>query len=205
MSFSIGAVRLPDSYIDARQSIEESLKASSRLSFKTFGSLFSILCDVLHHHIEEVEDPESYSNLQLTLTYRMNIFTETGTPSLIEKTRKLRVLTAIGDTAWTYRMIDRLWEGDYPSTVAVDLETGDIFFFNIKLNRLELIEFSRFTEQEFDTFLLEVHDREPFKICLDPNAMFDFIDGAEGINHLKRGIQVEFNCALPIRVSARHK
>lgn len=194
------AVRYPDVFIDAKSLIEGVVDASPLLSLRTDGVMFANLCDILYLHIEDAEDVEGYSNLTLVVTYKQNVFMETSNFTAVEKTRKLKVLTSIGDTSWTYRMIDKVWEGDYPSTVAVDVTTGEVFFLSIKVNRLELIEFGLLSNLELDTFNLEVHDREPYRITIDSSAMFDYIDGAEGINSLRRNIVVEFNCAVPLRV-----
>lgn len=196
-------VKLPEIYIDAKNLIEGVLSESSKLSLRSYRgtySMFSNLCDIVHYHIEEVEDEESYANLDMTLTYKVRVMTPENKFDVIEKVRNLRVLSTLGDNLWTYRMINKVWEGDYPSTVAVDMETGEVFFFSIKLNRLELIEFGKFTETEFETFRYELNDREPFSIKIDEKAMFDYIDEAEGVKHLQRNIVVEFNCGLPIKV-----
>lgn len=193
-------VKFPDTYIDAKDMVVNALEQGGRVSIRAFKGLFANLCDVTHYHIEEVEDEEGYSNMDILLTYKIRSLSTENGPQLLEKTRKLRVLTAQGDNSWTYRMIDKIWEGDYPSTVAVDMASGEVFLFGIKMNRIELIEFGQFDQLQFESFKLDVSDREPFSIKIDPNAMFEYIDGAEGINHLQRNIIVEFNCGLPIQV-----
>jgi hypothetical protein len=198
-------LRFPNTYQDAREVIENILSNdSSKVAIRTYGMFLSSPCDVAFYHIEESEDLEGYANLNLILTYKVSMLVPTKSYySTVEKTRNLKVLSAIGDNLWTYRMIDKVWEGDYPSTVAVDTDTGDVFFFSIKLNRLELIEFGQFSSSEFEAFKLEVHDREPFRIILDSDAMFDYIDGAEGIRYLKRNVAIQFNCGIPIVVRAK--
>src|SRR5690606_39242076 len=110
------------------------------------------------------------------------------------------VLSSSGDTRWTYRARNKIWDGEYPSTVAIDTETGDVMFFNLKPNRIELVFFGVLEGTAFDTVMSELHDREPFKIALDPDAMFNYIDESEGINHLKSNVLVIFNCGIPITV-----
>lgn len=194
------SVRLPDIFLDAKRMIEDTLKSSEKLSLKKYGSMFSNLADVVHFHIEEIEDEESYANLDLIITYKLRVISPNNQFKTIEKTRNLKVLNPKGDNRWTFRMINKIWDGDYPSSVAVDMETGEVFLFSIKANRIELTEFGKFNELEFETFLHELNDREPFRIRIDEDAMFDYIDGAEGINHLQKNIYIEFNCGMPIRV-----
>lgn len=80
------------------------------------------------------------------------------------------------------------------------MEKGEVYLFNISANRIELTQFGEMTVEEFEIFKYDVHDREPFRIKIDEDAMFDYIDGAEGINHLQKNIIVEFNCGLPLKI-----
>jgi hypothetical protein len=193
-------VRVPETFIDAKGMIEDSLNEGMKLSVKSYGSMFSNLADILHFHIEDA-DHEGYANIDLFITYKLRVMGNNDLFETVEKTRNLRVLNSLGDTKWTYRMINKIWDGDYPSTIAVDMETGEVFFFNVRVNRIVLEKFGKMAELQFETFIQEINDREPFRIRISDDAMFDFIDGSEGINHLQRNIYVEFNCGLPIRVS----
>jgi hypothetical protein len=192
-------VRLPDTFVDAKRMIEDSLE-NKKLSLKTYGAMFSNLADVTLYHIAEVEDEEGYANLDLLITYKYRTMGLSGGFEVIEKTKKLKVLNSIGDSQWTFRMITKVWDGDYPSTVAVDMETGEVFLFSLKMNRIELTEFGKLTETQFEVFKYELNDREPFRIRLNADAMFEFIDGAEGLNHLQKSVFVEFSCGMPIVV-----
>lgn len=191
--------RYPDVFVDAKELIKSCLE-SRKLSVKTYGSMFSRQCDVLHYHIGDKDDEESYSNLRMVITYKMPYMDENERFTFLEKTRNLLVLSSSGDTRWTYRARNKIWDGEYPSTVAIDTETGDVMFFNLKPNRIELVFFGVLEGTAFDTVMSELHDREPFKIALDPDAMFNYIDESEGINHLKSNVLVIFNCGIPITV-----
>lgn len=195
-------LKLPNIHMDAKSMIADSLRESGRLSLKKYGSLFSNQCEISHFHIEEVEDEEGYANLDLVLVYKSRQLSPNNTFDEVERARKFRVLNSQGDIGWTYRMQNLVWEGEYPSTVAVDIESGEVFLFSITSNnRAELVEFGLLEPSEFETLRLELNDREPFKIKIAEDAMFRYIDGAEGVNHLKQNIQIEFNCGLPIRVT----
>jgi hypothetical protein len=194
------SVQLPNTFIDAKNMIVDALSANNKLSLKNYGGMFANLCEVSHFHIEEVEDEEGYANLDLTVVFKMPIMGSDSQFTLVEKTKKLKVLNNAGDNSWTFNMVNLFWDGDYPSSVAVDMETGEVFLFNIRLNRLELVEFGVLDESMFESFIHDVNDREPFKIYLDEKAMFEFIDGTEGRKHLQKNIYVEFNCGIPIRV-----
>jgi len=199
MSFSESSIRLPDTYIDAKEMIVNNISSYGKVSLKTYGAMFSNLADIVNYSINEVDDPESPANLDLTLSYRFRALV--GNEFIaVEKTRILKVLCNHGDNLWTYRMINKIWEGDYPSTVAYDTETGEVFFFNVKLNRLELVEFGKLEGTAFDAVKDDLNDRKPFRISISPEAMFNYIDEGEGISHLQRNVIIEFNCGVPIRV-----
>jgi hypothetical protein len=197
---SIMSVKLPNTFIDAKTLISDALSVDKKLSLKNYGGMFANLCEVTHFHMDEVEDEEGYANVDLTLAYKVPLMGNDSQFLLVDKTKKLKVLNTAGDIDWTYNMVNLFWEGDYPSSVAVDVESGEVFLFNVKLNRVELVDFGVLTGSAFESFTHDINDREPFKIRLDEKAMFDFIDGSEGRNHLKKSTFIEFNCGMPIRV-----
>ena len=198
-------VRLPERFIDAKELLLNTLESTNSVSFKSYGSLFSNRCAVTHYHVDEVEDEEGFSNLDMTLVYTEPVLADNPVFQTVEKTAKLRVLSPAGDNDWTYRMIDKIWEGDYPSTVAVDLWTKRVYFLNIRLSGLELVEFGTMEDNQFEAFDEGVADKDPFRITIGEKAMFDYIDGSEGINNLKRNIIIEFNCGIPLKVKTSRR
>lgn len=196
------SVRLPGTFIDAKGLIEQSLESNHRISLRNYGAMFAIPAEVVHYSFGEPENEEGYANMDMTIIYRYPKATKDDFVN-VEKTRILRVLNTEGDNLWTHRTINKIWEGDYPSTVAFDIDTGDVFLVGVKLNRLELTAFGVLEPIELETVLEELHDREPFRIIIDPDAMFEYISEAEGINHLKSHIVVEFKCGVPIHVKVK--
>jgi hypothetical protein len=199
-------VRLPNVYIDAKELLNDTLNENRKVSIKTYGVMYSQVGDVMHHSIGEVTNEESYANLDLMLTYVTRQLTfNNDAYAPIEKTRNLRVLNTLGDTRWTYNMIVKVWEGEYPSTVAVDMDSGNVFLVGVKANRIELTDFGILESSAFDAFHNDLNDREPFKIKIDEEAMFDVLDGSEGTNHLRHNVFIEFDCGMPIRVYSHQK
>lgn len=191
-------VRLPGVYVDAKELLESFLE-SGRLVLGDFHTGHSRLCTIEHFHMATVdeEDEEGYANISLSVSYNLPML---GVNSFALKTRKLRVLNTLGDTKWTYRTIRQIWDGFYPTSVAVDEENGDVFFINLRMEKVELVYFGVMTKSELDFFLFEISEREPFEISIDKDAMFQFIDGGEGINHLRDNIMIELRCGVPITV-----
>ena len=193
-------VKYPDTYIDAKVMLENCLTDSPHLRFRAFEGWYTRPCEVNNFFIEEVEDIESPSNLTLNLTYDATYLTEEKGFQTIERVRKLRILSARGDDRWTYRLIEKVWEGQYPSTVAIDLETHEVFFMNITVSGLDLIHFGVLDERQFEAFDLEVNDRHPFRVKISEQALMNFVDGGEGVNHLRRNIVIELDCGIPLDI-----
>lgn len=196
-------VRLPEVFIDAKQMIEDVLEADMKVSIRRYGALYSNLGDVVHYHIEDKEDEEDYATFDMVLTYKLRELSKNDEFIEVEKTQNLRVLNSNADSMWTYSMINKIWDGDYPSTVVLDTDTGVVYLLTLRTAGIELAYFGKLDDIQFETVKYDLNDREPYKIKIDEDAMFDYIDGAEGVNHLKRNIYVELNAGMPIRVYNR--
>jgi hypothetical protein len=197
-------IKLPHTYSDTKEIIETVLR-KNRLLIKGFDSVFNTVSDIRIYNVEPVnfgdliadDFEDGYSNCKLNLVYDVKTFIE-DSPAIIEVSKSLMVLNTMNDTIWTYRMIQNIWEGDYPSTVAIDMETREVFLFNLKPNWLELVRFGILDELQFEAITLGLNFRSPFYIGIDTKAMYQYIDGAEGLNYLKKNIIIEFDCGIPI-------
>lgn len=192
-------MRLPEIYIDARQAIEESLEGSKKLVKGKYGSLLANLCDVLHYHIEESEDENGLGNLILSLTYKERLINKYEKFEEIKRTQTLKVLTTKGDKIWPYNIVIKIWDGNYPSGVAVNEETGQIYFLNLRMSGLELVSFAKFTAEELEAFKEDLNEVAPYRIILNEDAMFNYISEYEGNRHLKETLNIEFDCGVKIR------
>lgn len=194
-------MRLPETYIDAKQAIEESLEGN-KLIIGKYGSLLANLCDVIHYHVQDVENKEGLGNLTLLLTYKVRIINKYNKFEEVKKSQTLKVLTTKGDKIWPYSIVIKVWEGNYPSGVAVNEETGQIYLLNLRMSGLELVSFSTFTEEELAAFKEDLNEVAPYRITLNEDAMFDYIAGLEGNRHLKETLSIEFDCGVKIRKKA---
>lgn len=194
-------MRLPETYIDAKQTIEESLEGN-KLIIGKYGSLLANLCDVIHYHVQDVENKEGLGNLTLLLTYKVRIINKYNKFEEVKKSQTLKVLTTKGDKIWPYSIVIKVWEGNYPSGVAVNEETGQIYLLNLRMSGLELVSFSTFTEEELAAFKEDLNEVAPYRITLNEDAMFDYIAGLEGNRHLKETLSIEFDCGVKIRKKA---
>lgn len=192
-------IRLPEIYLDAKQAIEDSLEGSNKLVIGKYGSLLANLCDVTHFHIQDVKNKEGLGNLTLLLTYKERVINKYNKFEEVKKSQTLKVLTTKGDKIWPYSMVIKVWEGNYPSGVAVNEETGQIYFLNLRMSGLELVSFAKFTKEELEAFKEELNEVAPYRIMLDETAMFDYIAELEGNRHLKDTLSIVFDCGVKIR------
>lgn len=197
------AVSMPSIFLDAKQLLEDNLSTNRRVVVRRYNDIFANSCNVIHFHIEAVEDEEQYANLDISLNYKERvILSSNGIDRFdeVERYRQLKILCNLGDIAWTYRTIEKVWNGDYPSAVAVDTDTKEVFLINIRTSSIELVKFGIFSSNEFEAFITDVQEREPYRIGIADDAMFRYIDGATGINDLVENVYIQFNCGVPIRV-----
>lgn len=184
-----------DRFHDVLDTLER-CKESKMMGIGVYG--FDILnqCNISDIHFEASErSDEDYGNLEIRLAYSQRVITDKGV-EWIPNTRNLFLLSSNGDTEWTYNMKQKLWDGDYPYAVAIDEVTGEIFFVHIALDGFILKLFGR--EEGIYKVLTETQvlsAKEPYQIKIKPEAMFAYIDGTEGTNHLKDSIFIELNCS----------
>lgn len=194
----------PDRYVDAESLLHDTLTNFPNINMTSYLNSHYRRMEVENFSIEpiKVEDDhdETYSNLILSLDYKMVFINENGVFPL-KKSRQLRLFSPHGDKVWTYRMIQKVWEGEYPSTVALDIDTGEVFFLGIKDWGLELIQFGFIPKHQLEFFDETINDREPYTVKIDADAMFDYIDGAEGLSYLKRNVIVHFHASTPVIVT----
>lgn len=199
-------IKLPNTYCDAADILRDSLEGHSRITVARYGSGVQSWGTLKHWHIEEVDSDqqEGPANINLSLTYLENVVSASEQFIEAERTQSLRILCNHGDTGWSINMQNRVFNGDYPSTVAVNLESGEVFFINIRPSGFELCTFGMMDAQELETFKQECVLRDPFSIRVTEDALFKVIDGAEGTNYLKGNLYIKFNCCVPIIVKARN-
>ena len=192
-------LRLPEVYCDAKQAIEDSLE-SRRLLLSKYNSTMQNLCEVTHFNIKEEEDKERVGDIELLISYKERMITKYDSFETLNKTQTLRVLTTKGDTLWPYLMITKVWDGEYPSGVAINEETGVVYLLYLRMNALSLVEFALLRENEKEAIKENLNEVQPYRIRLDEDAMFNVLAEIEGNRHLHEKVCIEFDCGTKFRV-----
>lgn len=187
-----------DSTFERAETILQRSLVENNISFGVFNSRLVNMCSVKHYEICNVgRNAEDDANLTLNLTYTIAEADDTGILRTFDKTRTLNLLTTAGDIYWTHNMIAKVWDGEYPSTVGYDIASGEVFLVYIRSWGIDLKYFATLSPEALESFD-NLNLSRPYKIYIKPDAMFKFIDGCEGTNHLKENLYISFDCMHPI-------
>lgn len=190
--------RLPEVYVDAKKSLEQSLK-DNKLKLGRYNTSLVNLCDVTHFNIKE-EEEENVGSITLLISYRERIITRYEKFETLNRTQTLTILNPKGDKIWPYVMIAKVWNGVYPSAVAINEETGVVYLVYLMEDSLGLTEFALLKENQLEAVVESINDKEPYRFGLDEDAMFKVLSEIEGTRLLHETVFIEFDCGIKFRV-----
>lgn len=191
-------VRLDSTFERAESLITQCITNNNMMSIGAFGSLLSNPCPIKHFNVVNVgRQPEDNANISISLIYTIAEPDDIGVLHSYEKERTFNFLTTVGDMYWTPNMILKVFDNDMPSTIGIDTTSGEVFFVYLKYWGIEFKYFGTLTPEQL-AVMDDLNLDKPFKIDIAPRAMFRFIDGAEGTNHLKQNLYIEFDCGHPM-------
>jgi hypothetical protein len=194
------AVQLDFVFESAFSAVKRTLEQGN-LAFSSYNSNLRNYAILRNFNICNVgRDNSDASNMTLSLDYTITLPDDNGCLMTYEKSRQINLLCTLGDCDWTHNMIDYVWNGDYPSTIGIDINTGDVFLVYLRNTCLELRYFSVLDNNQLSRFDEDVNLSRPFKLKVDERALFLVLDGCEGYNHLKENVYIEFNSIPPMRV-----
>lgn len=192
-------LRLPEIFCDAKQAIEDSLE-NKKLVLSKYNSSLVNMCEVTYFHIDDVEDVEATGSLKLTLRYKERIITKYDKFETLNKTQVLTVLSTKGDPIWPYLMTTKVWNGEYPSAVAINDETGVVYLLYLRMGSLGLTEFALLKENQLECIKESLNEVAPYRIRLDEESMFKVLGEIEGTRCLHETLFIEFDCGVKFRV-----
>lgn len=191
--------RLPETYGDAKEVLTNAL--DKKVFMKgLYGTIKSNPCEVVHIQIHDKKELEDIGSIVVDLNYKERVINKYGKFEEKKVVQTLHILNPRGDEVWPFTLVVKIWDVKYPSSIALDIKRGIVYFLNINSNGLSLVEFAHLNEEEIEAISYDLNEREPYKIRLDERAMFDFIAEYEGIKALKRGVFIEFDCGVRFRV-----
>ena len=191
-------LRLPEIFCDAKQAIEDCLE-NNKLILSKYNSTMMNMCEVTHFHIEEKGD-EYIGNMKLLITYKERIITKYDKFETLNKTQVLTILTTKGDPIWPYIMTVKVGNGEYPSAVAINEETGVVYLLYLRMGSLGLTEFALLQDNQLECIKESLNEVSPYRIKLDENSMFKVLGEIEGNKCLYEPLFIEFDCGVKVRV-----
>jgi hypothetical protein len=197
-------IRLPEIYCDAKEVIEKSLE-NKKFVLSTYNSQMISMCEVTHFHIKDEEDKDRTGTLELLLNYREKIITKYDKFETLNKTQTLMILTTKGDPIWPFIMVSKVFNGEYPSGVAYNKETGVVYLMYIHNDYLEMKEFGILKENMLECVSESLNEVAPYRIRLDEDAMFNVLSEQEGNRCLHDTLYIEFDCGVKFRVYNERK
>lgn len=143
------------------------------------------------------------SNVLLSVRFKEYIQDDKGAFTYTSSTREFIIFNPEGDTRWTRRMKLSVWDNNYPDTVAIDRESGDVYVLYLGTESAEFKHFSSIPVDELNTVLMALDYNAPFYIFIDDKAMFSVLDGGEGFNHLLHNTYIMLTGTNRVRIDFR--
>lgn len=196
---------LENYYEDAKETLSKVLAPNSVLGITSFNSDLANQLVIISCAIDKWGEGENdRANMTLTLSCVGYDLNEQGSVGA-KKTHTLRlvVLCSEGDDRWTYNMKNSVWRGYYPSAVAIDEDSCEVYLLFNSNWGVELKHFNSVPENFLKDFMYTRDESKPYYIYIDSRAMFDVLDGAEGYNHLLRNLYIQFQGTAPYRLHLR--
>lgn len=202
------AIRLDTNYNVAAEQLQMALDNSATVIVGTMVSPIKHMGNLQHIDMEAVEFEEvetdakdaAYSNICLNIAYTTVLPNCVGRAkaTTVENTLTLILLTTAGDIEWHTVLKNKVWNGNYPSTVGVNVNTGEVYCVFVQSGLLELRLFGTLTELDKEGLLDHLNYKKPYKITISYDALWDYAAELEGSRYLRDNLQMEFDCGRPV-------
>jgi len=153
--------------------------------------------DIISYELPQlVETNDCYANFKCKIVIQETqvdidgeLFPED--PLIIEK--NFYFLNSYGDFLWSDSLKKKVWKGNYPTTLAIDLDIGDIYYFYESYPSQNEPYFAQTRENIEDKNIEELYCKRPFSLHIDEEIMMAIIDGDEGYKSARENIEIKLN------------
>jgi hypothetical protein len=191
-------MRLPEMYIDAKELLVTKLKEDRPIIKGQYDLMLVVPCELEKFEIEEKED-DSFGTIKLKMVYKESGINKYEEFKMTKKEQELHLLSPNNDIIYNHNLIVKLWNGEYPSTVALDFKEEKVYLVYLGRN-FKIIEFANLSKDKVSILEEDLFEAKPYKIKLDEKSMFDFISEEEGFNNLRKNIYIQFDCGMKIKI-----
>jgi len=192
-------IRLPEIYKDAREVLEKGLERGTFLK-GLYGTVKINPCTIAHYQIHDKKDTYEVGTITVDMTYTERVLNKYGKFEDKKVVQTLDILTPRGDKIWPYNMVVKVWDGKYPSAIAVDKKRELLYLVNLSTSTLEIVEFAHLTKEQMEAITEDLNEKEPYKVRIDEETMFDVIAELEGFRALNKGVYFELDCGVRFKV-----
>lgn len=196
------SVTLSAYFEDVQETLSDTLNSRKSIGFSSFSSPIVNQATVITYGIKPLDTEDSdRANFVLSIEYDLYYLT-THSESLDSKRQVLNllVLNPEGDTKWTLNMRNRVWDGRYPSSVAIDTATGAVYLLFVESSYIELRAFGEVSLSDLEIFKSSMNARSPFSIQVDADALFKVVDGSEGTKFLLANLFISLFCSKTVNI-----
>lgn len=107
-----------------------------------------------------------------------------------------------GEKGWRETFKNRLFNGNPPFTVAIDVFRHNVYLVYLDENGIILSLFTTLGEEDTNMIIKETSLNKPYELQVPSEVLMDMISGDEGYNHAYRHLQIVFNCSVPLAFSS---
>ena len=179
------ALTLSTYFDDVQETLSDALEARRNVGFSSFSNDIVSQGTVITYGITPASDGDNdRANLLLDMEYEAYYLKSSEEAGTSKIAMQLLVLNPEGDTEWTLNMRNRVWNGRYPSTIAINIASGEAYLLFVEASYIELKFFVVISLTDLELFKASMDARKPFSIHVEPEALFKVLDGREGTHHL---------------------
>lgn len=188
---------LPEVKEENRELLQDALKRGF-VTMKIYGEqTVNNILKIVDFSISEHAD--NHPKVEITYT-KVSPFTNNRTE---QSTMVLVVFNSAssyssGEEGWRPAFKNRIFKGDPPFTVAIDVFRRNLYLVHIKENGIDLNLFREINEEDARLILEEASVKSPYSLRVPPEVLMDIIAQDEGYNHAYRNLQIVFNCSVPL-------
>lgn len=199
-------LRLDTNYETAQEQLQLVLNNKANIVIGAMSLPLAHMGVINHYDISPVTDTTEdimYSNMVLQLVYSLNLPATSGKTKIytIECSKRIVLLTTAGDIYWHKVLRDKVWNGKYPTTVGVDIETGEVYVIYLYSSYIELQLFGVLNELDIEGVAVNLSEKTPYRIYIAYDALWKYASEEEGTRYLRDNLYIEFDCGRPVQVS----
>lgn len=193
------SIRYDVAYEEALEQLKVVLDGGKKIAIGKYNQRGYIQGDIKHYVTTNIGDNIGYSNILLQLDYTLSEPTLTVKPITKEKQLDIILLNPSYDMEWNKVLLNKVWQGDYPSTVAFSPTDGAVYLVYIMSSYILFAYFGQLNNLDLEA-LENINYMKPYQISIHKQALWEVLSEEEGSHYLQKNVYIEFNCGRRVVV-----